>query len=184
VSGVTIRPATSAHAVPVAEIYAPLVRETIVSFETEAPDSAEMARRIEASLASHAWFVAEESGQVLGYAYGTQHRTRAAYRWSVDVSCYVRGAAHRRGVGRALYLKLFERLAARGYRAAHAGIALPNDASVAFHEALGFVHVGVYRKVGWKLGAWRDVGWWQRELADRVGEPAEVRLGGEEPGTG
>ena len=174
-SGFVIRPATVADAAAVAGIYAPLVRETVVSFETEAPDANEMALRIEASLASHAWLVAEERGEVLGYAYGTQHRTRAAYRWSVDVSCYVHPGAHRRGVGRALYLELFDQLAARGYRAAHAGIALPNDASVAFHEALGFAFVGVYRKVGWKLGAWRDVGWWQRELADRLGEPGELR---------
>ena len=173
--GFAVRLARAEDAGAVAEIYAPLVRETIVSFETAVPDRAEMARRIDASLASHAWLVAEEGGEIVGYAYGTQHRTRAAYRWSVDVSCYVRPAAHRRGVGRALYLELFERLAERGYRAAHAGIALPNPASVAFHESLGFEHVGVYRKVGWKLGAWRDVGWWQRELAARVEKPAELR---------
>ena len=175
VRGYAIRFASAADAIQVAAIYAPLVRETIISFETEVPSEAEMARRIESSLATHAWLVAEHEGRILGYAYGTRHRTRAAYRWSVDVSCYVRPEVHRRGIGRALYLELFERLGERGYRAAHAGIALPNDPSVAFHESLGFEPVGIYRKVGWKLGAWHDVGWWQRELGERVGEPREVQ---------
>ena len=171
----TLRSVRPGDAEALAEIYRPMVEEAVVSFEERPPDVDEMRRRIEATTERYPWLVVEDEGRVLGYAYATQHRTRAAYRWSVDVSCYVRPAAKRRGVGRSLYERLIELLAAQGYCAAHAGIALPNDESVAFHEALGFEPVGVYRKVGWKLGAWRDVGWWQRELRARRGPPPELR---------
>jgi phosphinothricin acetyltransferase len=139
------------------------VRETCISFELEPPDAAEMARRIADYGASHAWLVAELDGQIAGYAYGSPHRTRAAYASGCDVAVYVDPAFSRKGTGRALYSELLEHLAGN-YHAAFAGIALPNEASVALHEATGFTHLGIYREVGWKLGAWRDVGWWQRLL--------------------
>jgi L-amino acid N-acyltransferase YncA len=123
-----------------------------------------MARRIGDYGASHAWLVAEIGGVVAGYAYGSPHRTRAAYASSCDVAVYVDPAHARQGLGRALYSKLLPRLASKGFHAAFAGIALPNDASIALHEAMGFTPVGIYREVGWKLGGWRDVGWWQRLL--------------------
>ena len=107
--------------------------------------------------------MAEVAGQVAGYAYGSPHRTRAAYASSCDVAVYVDPVFARQGIGRALYAELLTRLA-EGYHAAFAGIALPNEASIALHEAMGFTHLGTYREVGWKLGAWRDVGWWQRLL--------------------
>jgi phosphinothricin acetyltransferase len=129
----------------------------------EPPDAAEMARRIAEYAASHAWLVAERGGRVAGYAYGSPHRSRAAYASSCDVAVYVDPACARQGIGRALYAELLPLLAAR-YHAAFAGIALPNKASVALHEAMGFTPVGIYREVGWKMGAWRDVGWWQRLL--------------------
>lgn len=124
-----------------------------------------MAGRIVEHGTSHAWLVAEDAdGALLGYAYGSPHRTRAAYASSCDVAIYVAPSAARRGVGRTLYSALFERLRACDLHAAFAGIALPNDASIALHEAMGFAPVGIYREVGWKLGGWRDVGWWQRLL--------------------
>ncbi len=135
-----------------------------VSFELDPPDAAEMARRIADYGESHAWLVAEIDGDVAGYAYGSPHRARAAYASSCDVAVYVDPAYTRRGVGRALYTALFPLLAAKGSHAAFAGIALPNEASVGLHEAMGFTPVGIYREVGWKLGGWRDVGWWQRLL--------------------
>jgi phosphinothricin acetyltransferase len=122
-----------------------------------------MARRIADYGASHGWLVAEVDGRVAGYAYGSPHRTRAAYASSCDVAAYVDPEFARHGIGRALYAELLARLAERCH-AAFAGIALPNEASVALHEAMGFAPVGIYREVGWKLGAWRDVGWWQRLL--------------------
>jgi len=124
-----------------------------------------MASRIRNHGESHAWLVAvDREGAVAGYAYGSQHRTRAAYATSVDVAIYVDPAAARQGIGKALYAALFPRLRARGAHAAFAGIALPNEASIALHESCGFTPVGIYREVGWKLDAWRDVSWWQRML--------------------
>ncbi len=121
----------------------------------------------------HPWLVALEEGSVTGYAYASQHRTRAAYRWAVDVSVYVAGCHRGRGVGLGLYTVLFDILRAQGYRSAHAGITLPNPGSVALHESMGFVPVGVYRSVGWKLGRWHDVGWWQLQLNGMGAEPSE-----------
>jgi L-amino acid N-acyltransferase YncA len=123
-----------------------------------------VAGRIANYCTSHAWLVAESGGKVAGYAYGSPHRERAAYASSCDVAVYVDPAHSRRGIGRALYEALLPALANRGFHAAFAGIALPNDASVGLHEAIGFTPVGIYREVGWKLGQWRDVGWWQRLL--------------------
>jgi L-amino acid N-acyltransferase YncA len=154
-----------------AAIYAPYVEDGAVSFEEQAPDAAEVAARIRRVTATHPWLVAERDGEVVGYAYGCPHRERPAYRWSADVSVYL-GAAHTgQGVGRALYEALFERLRAQRFRMACAGITLPNPASVALHERLGFAPVGVYREIGWKQGAWRDVAWYQLELAPPGGNP-------------
>lgn len=147
-----------------AAIYAPFVSDGWVSFEIEPPGQAEMARRIATYCESHAWLVAEADGAVAGYAYGSPHRDRAAYSSSCDVAVYVDPAHGRRGIGRALYGALLPLLAGRGYHAAFAGIALPNEASIGLHEAMGFTPVGIYREVGWKSGGWRDVGWWQRLL--------------------
>ncbi len=136
----------------------------MVSFEDVPPTAAEMAARIERLTSTHAWLVAEDGGEILGYAYACPHRERAAYRWAAEVTVYVDPRHQRRGAGRGLYAALLERLAERGYRVALAVIALPNDASVGFHEACGFTLVGVYRRIGFKLGNWWDVGWWQLEL--------------------
>lgn len=130
-----------------------------------------MADRIRSTRATHQWLVHELDGQVVGYAYGGVHRSRAAYRWTTEVSAYVDRSMHRRGIGRALYTELLDRLRRQGFRLAVAGITLPNDASVGLHEALGFESVGVYSNIGWKSGAWHDVGWWQLDLGDPGGNP-------------
>lgn len=160
----TIRPARTDDAAALAAIYQPFVTESWVSFELEAPDAAEMAARIARYGCSHAWLVAERAGTVIGYAYASPHRERAAYASSCDVAIYVGKGAARSGVGRALYGELLTLLKAQGLHAAFAGIALPNPASIALHEACGFTPLGIYREVGWKLGGWRDMGWWQRLL--------------------
>lgn len=147
-----------------AAIYAPHVEGSAVSFEERAPSAEELAARIERVAATHAWLVAEREGRVVGYAYATAYNERPAYRWSTSVSAYVAAEFRGRGVGRALYEALFERLRERGFRMACAGITLPNAASVALHEGLGFEQAGLNREIGWKHGAWRDVGWWQLEL--------------------
>jgi phosphinothricin acetyltransferase len=156
-----------------AAIYAPYVRDTPISLEERAPTAQEIAERIETTTQTHPWLVAEDAADVLGYAYATRHRTRACYRWATDVTVYVAPQSQRRGVGRALYQTLFGLLAEQGFRIACAGITLPNDASVGLHEALGFKPVGVYRDIGWKHGAWYDVGWWQLKLA-AGGPPREL----------
>lgn len=147
-----------------AAIYAPYVRDTAITFEWDPPSVDEMAARIAAARDTHAWLVAEEDGQVFGYAYGGPFKTRAAYRWSVEVSVYVERGRHRTGAGRALYEALFTRLSARGYVTACAGMTLPNEASEALHKAMGFEPVGTYRHIGWKHNTWHDVTWTQRPL--------------------
>lgn len=159
-----IREAKIEDAAPIQAIYAPIVRETAISFEEAPPDVEEMAARIGATLKTHVYLVAERDGRVTGYAYSSPHRTRAAYGTSVDVTIYVDAAARGSGVGKALYQALLPATAALGYHAAFAGITLPNAGSVALHESVGFAHVGTYKEVGRKFGQWHDVGWWQRLL--------------------
>ena len=163
----TIRQATDADAASLLAIYTPYVIGTAISFETAVPAEEEFAGRIRKSLSAWQFLVAEREGRILGYAYGSTHRERAAYRFSVEVSAYVDSACHRQGIGRALYLRLFDDLAAKGYCTAFAGIALPNDASVALHAAVGFEPIGVFRKIGWKFDRWHDVAWMQRRLRER-----------------
>jgi L-amino acid N-acyltransferase YncA len=164
-SSVTIRDADPEwDAAACAAIYAPSVEQGVTSFEERAPAAVEMAARIGRIAATHPWLVAERGGEVVGYAYSCPHRERAAYRWAVDVSVYVAVGHRGQGVGRDLYEALFERLRRRRFQVACAGITLPNEASVGLHESLGFLAVGVYRRIGWKRGAWHDVGWWQLEL--------------------
>jgi L-amino acid N-acyltransferase YncA len=161
---VRIRLAHDGDAEAIAAIYRPVVENTAISFETVAPDRHEMSRRLSETMTEYPWLVCERDRQVAGYAYATRHRVRAAYQWSVDTSVYIDDAHKRSGVGRGLYQSLFAILAAQGFFNAFAGIALPNPASVGLHEAMGFEKLGVYRTVGFKLGEWHDVGWWQLQL--------------------
>jgi phosphinothricin acetyltransferase len=168
------RVATLDDAHAIAAIYAPYVRDTAITFEIDPPpDADEIASRLRRIGATYPWLVATLDGAVLGYAYACENRSRAAYRWSVDVAVYLHESAHRRGIGRGLYERLFALLRAQGFVNAFAGITLPNAASVGLHEAFGFRLIGVHRQVGWKLGAWRDVGWWQLAFATPAGAPAE-----------
>ena len=171
--GIEIRLARAADAEAIAGIYRPVVEDTTVSFETSPPDAEEVARRVSDTLRTYPWLVCAVDGHVAGYAYATRHRVRGGYRWSVDTSVYVHEAYRRRGIGRGLYASLVAILAAQGYVNACAGIALPNAESVALHESAGFEQIGVYRRVGYKLGRWCDVGWWQRVLREPSEPPAE-----------
>ena len=168
----TIRLACAADAEAISRIYAPYVADTATSFETEPPTASEIAGRVVETLASHPWIVYDENGVVGGYAYATKHRARSAYQWSTEVSVYVAETFRRRHIGQALYTSLFAILGAQGFVNAYAGITLPNAASVRLHESLGFEPVGVYRRIGYKLGSWHDVGWWQLALAPYPASPA------------
>jgi phosphinothricin acetyltransferase len=164
--GKRIRSITLDDARAVSEIYAPFVSDAATSFETVPPDTAEIQRRIKDRTPKYPWLVFEADGIVLGYAYGSQHRTRQAYQWSADVSVYTHERARKRGVGRALYTVLLDLLRRQGYFNAYAGITLPNPGSVRLHESMGFTPVGVYSRVGFKLGRWHDVLWLQLRLSE------------------
>jgi L-amino acid N-acyltransferase YncA len=183
VSRVEYRIATLDDAAAIADVYAPYVRDTVISFETEAPDAAEFATRIQRIGNQYPWLAASTDGRVIGYAYACENRSRAAYRWSADAGIYLDASAQREGVGRALYERLFALMRAQGYVNVFAGITLPNEASVGLHEAMGFTLTGVYRNIGYKFGAWHDVGWWQLVITagwpDHPEEP--VRFGDLDP---
>jgi phosphinothricin acetyltransferase len=171
---VLIRLARESDAEAVAAIYRRYVEGSRISFEEAAPDAAEMANRIVGERPGyHPWYVAEEDARLLGYAASSPFRSRPAYRWTVETGIYLAEDAVRRGVGRALLSTLLTTLERQGYVAAIGAIALPNDASVALHEKLGFAYAGTYRGVGFKLGEWLGVGLWERELAPRARAPKE-----------
>jgi L-amino acid N-acyltransferase YncA len=170
-----VRDATQGDARACVAIYAPYVTDTVISFELEPPTAADMAGRIAAASDRHAWLLLEDAGRVVGFAYGLPFAERAAYRWACQTSIYLEVGRRRSGGGRVLYGALLARLAERGYRRAFAGMTLPNEASAGLHGALGFEPVGVYRRVGWKHGAWHDVAWVQRAIGADEDPPVEPR---------
>ncbi len=172
----SVRDARAEDAAACAAIYAPYVTGTAITFELVPPTEQVMAERIASAARTHAWLVLEDEGRVVGYAYGGPYKERAAYRWACEVSVYLEMGRRRTGAGRALYAALLPRLAERGYRTATAGMTLPNEASVALHRAMGFEPIGIWRRIGYKHGAWHDVEWAQVMLAARTaagGEPEE-----------
>jgi phosphinothricin acetyltransferase len=174
---IALRSARLADAARIAEIYAPYVRETTISFEEVAPDADAIVGRMRAADDRYPWLVAsgDASGEIAGYAYATHHRERAAYRWSVDVSVYLDERFHRRGIASKLYSSMFAILTKQGYVNAFAGVTQPNPASVAFHLAMGFEEIGTYRSAGFKFGAWHDVTWFGRRLAPPTSAHHEPR---------
>lgn len=171
----TVRLAVPQDAAGIRAIYAPIVRETPISFETLPPSEEEMSDRVAKTLARYPWLVCTARERVLGYAYAGVHSERAAYQWSVNVSVYVHARCRRLGVGQALYDTLFAILRLQGFVRAFAGITLPNEASVGFHESFGFRAAGKYEQVGYKMGAWHDVGYWQLTIQPVNGTPAPPR---------
>lgn len=159
-----IRAATSGDATAIRDIYAPLVRDTTISFEAEPPDTDEILRRMASGAPRLPWLVAETECGIAGYAYATPFRGRQAYQWSVETSVYLAPPGRRRGIGRSLYQQLIAELRGLGYVRAYAGIALPNQPSIRLHEAIGFTPIGVFPAAGYKNGRWVDVGWWALAL--------------------
>jgi len=163
---IRIRPATEADSPALLAIYRPFVEASAVSFEMVTPTVEEFTPRIRKALAGWQWLVAEKGGQCIGYAYGSSYRERGAYRWSVEVSGYVQPNHHRQGIGHSLYSRLLTDLVHKGFCTAYAGIALPNDASIALHRRVGFDPIGTFVAAGRKFGKWHDVAWFQRRLRD------------------
>jgi phosphinothricin acetyltransferase len=172
---VEIRLATSDDAPGILAIYAPFCASSHVSFETVPPTEAAMRERIARITEQFPWLVCEIDGEIAGYVYASQHRERAAYRWAVDVAVYVADAHRRRSVGRALYTSLLALVRDLGYFQAYAGITLPNSGSVGLHQAMGFEQVAFFPNVGFKMGQWRDVGWWRLQLSPVVDDPKNPR---------
>jgi phosphinothricin acetyltransferase len=168
------------HAIPedaagCLEVYAPFADGTAISFEDHAPSLGDFQQRIERITRTHAFLVAQDSGRIAGFAYAGVHRERPAYRWASEVSVYLGDDYRGRGLGRALYEPLFALLETQGYRTLLAGISVPNPPSVGLHASLGFEEVGVYRRIGWKAGAWRDVLWLSLQLGPDTHETEPPR---------
>ena len=157
------------------DIYAPYIRETSITFETEVPTIESFQERISTYLTNWPWLVFEKDGQIAGYAYAGRYRERAAYQWGVECSVYIHEDYHRQGIAKALYTVLFRALKELGYRNVYAVINLPNDQSVALHESMGFRYFATYEKVGYKLGRWKNVGWWQLVINEYGDDPEPVR---------
>ncbi len=167
-----IRLATPTDATAILAIYTPYIRNTSITFETSVPAVADFANRIRLYLEDWPWLVYENEGKVVGYAYASRYRERVAYQWSVECSVYVHEDHFRSGIARALYKALLSLLKQQGFTTVYAVINLPNDRSVALHEHMGFRYFATYEKVGYKLGQWKNVGWWQLQLNEYVDEPA------------
>ena len=166
-----LRLATPADAKGILEIYASYIEATSFTFETEVPAIEEFAERIKMYLLHWPWLVCEVEGKIVGYAYATRHRERIAYQWCVESSVYIHDNFQRAGIARALYTTLFEIVKRQGCRNVYAVINLPNEKSVAFHESLGFHYFATFEKVGYKLGQWKNVGWWKLTLNEYNDEP-------------
>ena len=166
-----IRLATAHDASPILGIYAPYIENTSYTFETDVPDLESFTERINLYLQNWPWLVCEINGMVGGYAYAARHRERIAYQWSVESSIYVHDDYQRAGIATALYTSLIEILKFQGFRNVYAVINLPNEKSVAFHEKMGFEYFGTFKKVGYKLGRWKDVGWWQLQVNEYSADP-------------
>jgi phosphinothricin acetyltransferase len=179
-----IRLATAEDSARLLEIYGPFVKNTAVSFEYTVPEEAEFAKRIDTTLEKLPWLVCEIGSEIVGYAYASMHKARAAYQWSVDASVYVDPRYHGRHIGTALYTALFEVLRVQGYYNVYAGITLPNAKSEGLHESFGFVPIGVFHHVGYKLGAWHDVKRFELALAKLPEEPLRPKLIDDIKGTG
>ncbi len=156
-----LRLATEKDAPGILAIYAPYIESTSFTFETETPTREAFAERISTYLQNWPWLVCEVDGMIAGYAYATRYRERTAYQWCTESSVYIHDDFQRTGIARALYTALFEILKRQGFRNVYAVINLPNDKSVAFHESSGFEYFATYEKVGYKLGKWKNVGWWR-----------------------
>lgn len=169
---IELRLAKPADSGDILAIYAPYIEKTSFTFETDVPSPEAFAERISSYLESWPWLVCEVDGVIAGYAYAARYRERVAYQWSVESSVYIHDDHQRKGIARILYSALFKILKRQGFRNVYAVINLPNEKSVAFHESLGFSYFATYEQVGYKLGQWKNVGWWRLIVNEFGQEPA------------
>ena len=167
-----IRSALSSDASSILDIYAPYIANTAVSFETEVPTVEDFTRRIMGNQESCPWLVYESYGLIAGYAYASKHRDRAAYQWSLESSVYVNEGFRQQGIATKLYQTLFQILKYQGCRNLYAGITLPNEKSVNFHQKMGFNKIADYKNIGYKFNSWHAVGWYELQLNDYSDAPA------------
>lgn len=155
----------------VLNIYKPYVLNTIVSFEYEPPSEDEFLLRIQNNISEYPWLVCLHGHKIIGYSYASKHRYRTAYQWSCESTVYLLTEYHRKGIARILYKTLFSILNIQGYFNVYAGVSLPNEKSVGFHQSVGFRKVGIYEKVGYKFNKWHDVEWFQFQLQKHIVNP-------------
>lgn len=167
-----MRIAETDDAAAIADIYAPYVRETAITFEIEPPSARDFARRIDTCLSTHPWLVALNGERITGYAYAGRFSSRAAYDWSAEITVYLDRYFHRQGIGRRLYGALIGLLREQGYHSLYAGVTLPSEASTGLHRAIGMAEVGVYREAGFKAGRWHDVGWFGMTISESASPSA------------
>lgn len=169
----TIRLAAQSDVPGILEIYSPFILETAVTFEETVPDEESFWKRIQEIMTELPFLVCEIDGRIAGYAYASGYRSRASYRWAKEVSVYVHPDFHRKRVAQALYTSLNEMVRYQGIADLLAIITMPNESSVAFHEQFGYRKCGEFSKVGYKLGQWQNVGWFELFLQDEAQTPKD-----------
>ena len=168
-----IRLATKDDAAAMLEIYAPFILNSGITQETEVPPVENFQQRIISNLEERPWLVCEINNEIAGYAYAGKHRDRKGYQWCTEPSVYISAKYFGFGIANASYTALFDILKMQGYVNAYAVITLPNDRSIAFHKKFGFEYLTTYKKIGYKLGQWHDVGWMQYEINPHKNEPSD-----------
>jgi len=156
-----IRNVSHTDAPAIAEIYNHYIRETIFTFEEIKVDAKEIEKRIKNITVHYPWIVYEQDGEILGYAYGGEWRTRSAYRFVAESAVYLRHNLPSKGIGSQLYAELLQRLKAQGIHSVMGVLGLPNEPSIRLHEKFGFKKAAHFAEVGYKFGKWVDVGYWQ-----------------------
>jgi len=169
---IEVRTATTSDARAILDIYAQHVLKSFCTFESEVPAINEVKERIKKCIELRPWLVCVIDGLLVGYVYASSHRERVAYQWSCESSVYTHSDFSGAGIGQQLYKTLFDILKMQGYRNVYAGITLPNEASIKLHEKIGFTHLATYENVGYKLGEWKNVGWWKLRLNDYDPNPS------------
>jgi L-amino acid N-acyltransferase YncA len=159
----------------VLNIYRPYVLNTYITFEYDVPTFEEFSKKIRTITLEYPWLVCLQDNQIIGYAYASEHRHRTAYKWSPESTIYLTENMQGKGIGRILYSTLFDILRLQGFFNVYAGVGMPNEKSERLHKAVGFQELGIFKKVGYKLGKWHDTKWFQLHLQEHIIDPCLPR---------